>query len=362
MKFEEFTLSELVSFTFSDRYERSTVIPVTRHRAISQARNPRASPEDVVLIIAWNDQDEIIGYTGALPDWINGDMDKKAAWNSCWWADPVKGREAAMPLLYRFIDRWKGKVMFSELTPGTFQIISRIGFFESRIISGSRGYLRLPLSEILPEKKDIFRLVRWLLYAVDTVFNLFWELRLIAWTLLNQQTVKWQFAGSFDDEINSLVDHSGKNDLSRRGASELTWIRDYPWVLEGRPDSYARRYHFTSHARHVQHQWVKIECGHDIRAFMVVTIRDGHLRIPCLYNTPGSMPGILNFLLHYMIGNKVLYISIYRSDLADYIMKSKTPFLFKKRIRRYFALSKELTAITHENYILQDGDGDCIFT
>jgi len=362
MRFEEYTLSELVHYTLTDRYEQSTVVPITRHRARSQVKNPRANSEDIVLIIAYNDKDEIIGYIGALPDWISGDMHKKMAWNSCWWVDPVKGREAAMPLFYRFLDRWDSKVMFSELTPQTFQIVSRIEFFESNIIKGCRGYLRLPLSEILPAKKNVFRSIRWLLCAFDTVFNLFWEIRLKIWASVNKKVMKYQFVGSIDDETTRLINQSIQNELLKRGEEELIWIRDHPWLIEGRPDTYAGRYHFASHARHFLHQWVKIKSGDDLRAFLVITLRDGHLKVPYLYCTPGSLPGILNFLLHYMITNKVLYISIYRSDFADCIMESKTPMWYKKRIPRYTAVSKNLSGFLPGNYFLQDGDGDCVFT
>lgn len=364
MKFEEYTLSQLVSYTLSDKYEQSAVIPITPLRAKSQVKNPRANPEDIVLIIAYNDQDEMIGYIGALPDWVGGDIHKKAAWNSCWWIDPVNGREEAMPLFYRFIDRWDRKVMFAELTPQTFQIVSRMGFFEGRIITGCRGYLRLPLSEILPAKRNIFQPIRWLLYAIDTIFNLFWEIRLMIWNALNRKNdnMEWQFVESSDEEIARLISQSSDKELTRRGEAELTWIRDHPWVMEGRPDTYAKRYHFTSHARHFLHQWIKIISGNDLRAFLIITLRNGHLKVPYLYYTPESLPDILDFLLHYMINNKVLYVTLYRKDLADWFMKSKSPMLYKRRIPRYTAISKDLSDSVPEDYFLQDGDGDCVFT
>jgi hypothetical protein len=364
MRFEEYTLSRLVPYILSERYEQSAVIPITPHRAQSQTQNPRAGPDDIVLIVAYNDKDEIIGYIGALPDWLNGDSQKKIAWNSCWWIDPQKGREAAMPLFYRFLDRWDRKVIFSELTPQTFQIITRMEFFDNRIMMGCRGYLRLPLSEILPLKKNMFRSIRWLLYAIDNIFNLFWEIRLIIWNLFNKakSDVEWQFVGSIDDEIAGLISYSSETELIKRGEAELTWIRDHPWVVEGKPDIYAKRYHFTSHTRHFCHQWVKIISGNDLRAFLIITLKDGHLKVPYLYYLPGSLPDILNLLLHYMISNKVLYVSIYHEDLADCIMKSKTPMLHKKLIPRYTAISKDLSDLAPKSYFLQDGDGDCVFT
>jgi hypothetical protein len=363
MRFEEYTSSRLVEYTLSDRYEQSAVIPITRQRAQSQVKNPRTGPEDIILIIAYNDQDDIIGYIGALPDWLGGDPVRKAAWSSCWWVDPVNGREAAMPLFYRFIDRWNRQVMFAELTPQTFEIIKRMEFFKSRITMGCRGYLRLALFEILPAKNNIFKSVRWIFYAIDTVFNLFWEIRLLIWDALNKKNHHtWLDVGSIDKDITVLINQTGGKELVRRDGTGLAWIRDNTWVLEGQPDSYAKRYHFTSYARHFHHQWIRIISGSNLKAFLILTLRDGHLKIPYLYYYPGSLPDVFNFLLHYMINNKVLYVTIYREDLADLFMTAKIPMLVKKRIPRYTAISNDLIDFVSEDYFLQDGDGDCVFT
>jgi len=174
--------------------------------------------------------------------------------------------------------------------------------------------------------------------------------------------MEWQFVESFDDEITGLISQSNERELLRRGEAELTWIRDHPWVIEGRPDTYAKRYYFTSHARHFLHQWVKIKSGNILKVFLVVTLRDGHMKVPYLYYMPGSIKDALDFLCHYMINNKVLYVTIYRHDLAEYLMESKIPLLFKKRIPRYTAISKNLSDSIPEGYFLQDGDGDCVFT
>ena len=70
MNFKVLTIKQLEEYIHSSEFKNAEIIPITFHRARSQIKNPRATSENVVLIIAYNDKNEIIGYTGALPDWL----------------------------------------------------------------------------------------------------------------------------------------------------------------------------------------------------------------------------------------------------------------------------------------------------
>ena len=65
MVIKEYSLSDLAHLALSGDLWRGEVIPITKHRALAQIRNPRARPEDVVLLIAY-DRDAICGYQWGL--------------------------------------------------------------------------------------------------------------------------------------------------------------------------------------------------------------------------------------------------------------------------------------------------------
>jgi hypothetical protein len=364
MRFVEIPLSGILEFTSTEEFKNSPVIPVTPHRARSHSMNPRGNPDDIILILAYNEKDELIGYIGALPDRLNFNPGHRVAWNSCWWVDPVRGKEIAMQLFYRFLDRWNRQVLFADLTPLTYKIISKTGFFQSRIQTGARGYLRMPLSEILPPKNKVFRSLKWLFSATDFIFNIFWEIRLKIWKNRNEidEKMKWFFIRDLDSSIISLMQKESTKELIDRGEEELNWIRDYPWVSQLKDKVYAHRYYFTYYARRFEHHRVKLTENNEIKAFLIVTIRNNHLKIPYLYYDTGSLSLVMDFLLHFMISTKVRYISIFRNDLAEYLLKSPIPMIWKKRIPRYTATSKDIIGILPQEYQLQDGDGDCVFT
>lgn len=364
MRFVEIPLSGIISFTSTEEFRKSSLIPVTPQRARSQSLNPRGNPDDVVLIIAYDDDKELIGYIGALPDRLNLVPGKRVAWNSGWWVDPERGRDVAMPLFYKFLDRWNKNVLFADLTPLTYQIACKTGFFLGKVRMGVRGYLRMPLADILPLKKRIFVSFRWIFTAVDFIFNLLWEMRLKIWKYRHQMgnNIKYEFIQDWDTSISDLIRRESAMELIRRGEAEFDWIRDYPWILEGKPDEDAKRYHFTSHTKRFDHQRIKISQGNAVKAFLIVTLRDNHLKVPYLYCERGALAQVMNFLIHHMISVNARYISVFREDISGYLLNSHTPMIWKKRIARYTAVSKELSGLLPDGYILQDGDGDAVFT
>jgi len=364
MRFVEITLPGIVNFTLTEEFRNGHLVPITPQRALSQSLNPRGQQDDIILILAYNDNNELIGYIGALPDRLNLVPGKHVAWNSGWWVDPELGRDAAMPLFYMFLERWDKRVLFADLTPLTYQIACKTGFFYGKTRMGVRGYLRMPLSDILPPKNRIFKSIKWIFSTTDFIFNLIWELRLRIWKNQHQmdKNIKCEFVNSWDPSISDLIHRESAMELIRRGEAEFDWIRDNPWILRGNPDENARRYHFSSHSKRFEHQRIKISNGNKVRAFLIVTLRDYHLKVPYLYYKKGAMPEVMNFLIYHMISVNARFISVFRDDISGYLLNSRTPMIWKKRIVRYSAISKEISGLLPEGYILQDGDGDVVFT
>jgi len=364
MRFVEIPLSGIVDYTSAEEFRNSPRIPITPHRAKSQSVNPRGDPDDVILIVAFNDSDRMVGYIGSLPDRLSLVPGKRVAWNSGWWIDPVLGKDAAMPLFYKFLEKWNKQVLFADLTPLTYKIACKTGFFQGRVRMGMRGYLRMPLSEILSPKNSLFRALKLFLGLTDFIFNLIWELRLHIWEKQHKvdQNIKCEFISNWDPLISDLIRHESAMELIRRGEAEFDWIRDYPWIIQGRPDENAIKYNFSSHSKRFEHHRIKISEGSQIKAFLIITLRDNHLRVPYLYYKWGSIPVVTEFLLHYMISAHASYISVFREDLSGYLETYKSPMIWKKRIARYSAISNELAGLLPEGYILQDGDGDAVFT
>ena len=176
------------------------------------------------------------------------------------------------------------------------------------------------------------------------------------------KNIKYEFVNTWDSSITDLIRRGSAMEMIRRGEAEFDWIRDYPWIMQGKPDDNTRRYNFSSVARRFEHRRIRLSEGDSVRAFLIITMRDNHLKVPYLYYDKKSLPDVMDFLLHYTISSHARYISVFHEELAESLLKYKSPMIWKKRIIRYTAISKELAGMLPETYILQDGDGDSVFT
>ena len=95
MLIKEIKICDLPGFLKSKEYSKLDIKPITELRALSQFNNPDADPDVVALICAINNN-ELLGFAGLLPRYLNGENIRIFS-NSCWWAHPQKGKGIAIP-------------------------------------------------------------------------------------------------------------------------------------------------------------------------------------------------------------------------------------------------------------------------
>ncbi len=124
--------------------------PITPQRARAQARNPVAAPEDIVLFAAYSGE-RLIGYLGALPGWLRrGESLFKVYWGSTWYLHPDYRKTAAGLLLGRNFRKRLPDIVFTDLSPAAWKLIS---FLEGTEL-GSCRYYRLKLNRFPGILKD----------------------------------------------------------------------------------------------------------------------------------------------------------------------------------------------------------------
>ena len=79
----------LLEYVNSTVFKAEENLPISEHRAVSHANNPRANVNDVLLFLA-KEGDELIGYMGILPDFF---FPKKSAHRESGLGDLCLGEE-----------------------------------------------------------------------------------------------------------------------------------------------------------------------------------------------------------------------------------------------------------------------------
>ena len=228
MKFKIIKLSELENFLNSDIYKNNDIIPISKQRAISQIQNPRASSDDVVLIVAIDKENKIIGYIGALPDKIYHNPNLKVCWNSCWWVDSKKGKRISMLLFYKLLETWNSNIMFRDLTERTKKILLKTNrFVKIKNIDNFKLFLKFNFTDILPRKFSLFRHYTYLLKFIDYLLNL--NINIYHFFYLKKtkkKSIKSVYINNIDKEAEKWGKKAKKIPVDKQLLNDLTRFRE----------------------------------------------------------------------------------------------------------------------------------------
>lgn len=357
------TIAQLVAYAHEVVASNNEVIPITIPRATSQAMNPKANPDDVVLTVASYGNNDIVGYIGALPDRVGS---SRCAWNSCWWVKPGTPPDVSLRLLLSFLTDWDQRVIFSEMTPRTSLLIEKLNFCTHIPVAGFRGYIRLCLAEVLPQKKPLTRRFAMPLRVADCLGNALINLKVLLFGLgakspLSLQHTYIPYPMATDDPF---IQRFNADQPAKRYSADFQWVTNHPWV-HTKPmasSTVSKRYHFTYAVGRFETKWVRFTNDGQTWGLVGYSIRDKHLKLQYVYAESQAMEHISCFFYRVLASDPSLCtITTFHAGLVRYL--SKRAFLFRTYLPKLTAQSNKLIANHGEkDFTLQMGDGDCIFT
>jgi GNAT superfamily N-acetyltransferase len=363
METKSYTRKDLNTFIHTGHFSQLENIPISKHRAVSQINNPRASDDDILLVVQF-DEDKVVGYLGVLPDYIfQQDEYHKAGWLSCFWIDEdYKSRNIAANLFRRIIRTWDQRILITNLVPWTGPVYEKTGLFlPSQHKTGIRGYMRSNLSEILPPKGRMFKRITPLLKITDFVINIFGDVRFWFFKGYILSNSRCEHLNHIDRASGDFINGHNKNNWNQRGPAELEWIMNNPWILAGTEVDYnGSRYYFSSFSKSFFYQAVKFtDKQNNITGWALFCIRNSSITIPYVFSDPDHYDVISKMLVNTMLHMKLNMITTFNEEMVKSLNNLKPPFLYKKQIKRTYFISNKFDFIHGLNF--QDGDGDCAF-
>jgi hypothetical protein len=361
----EITIKELPSFIHSELYKGSRMVPVTPERAISQANNPRAQPDDVALIVAYTKEGQLAGFAGLLPDTGNSkEGPYRFAWNSGWWVDKELGKGIALNLFYRSIQAWEGQILITHLTPHTRKIIelTRLFYFADPV-RGIRYQILSDFSGKFRRKFRSLRIFSGLFAFTDTLINAVLQYRLRRWKRKKETgELKTETVQDFDKDILNFIERHSRGELCRRGKPEFEWIRAYPWMVMEAPGAKTGKYPFSRECKLFEYRWTKILFHGEIAGIALLTNREGLFKISYAYYEAGLLEPFSRALCLILIDRKATGFYTVRGEIGETMEKTDFPVFYKKPVIQELAVSRTISKRQPENFFLQDGDGDGVFT
>ena len=356
---------QLLHFVNSSEFNESKDIPISVHRAISQINNPRAKDDDVLLLLAYH-QNEMCGYLGIVPEIIYPPNKEaiRIGWLSCLWVSQNhRGKKISIRLIEQSFALWSNNIVLSDYVPGIKIIYDRTGSFDDPPYTrkGVRLYVGSDLYHLLPPKGKVFHYLKWGLAILDNLINGFQSIRL---KLIKEDIsdLRLEYVDRIDKELNSFIKEKQGKELMRRQINELNWMLNYPWVLSVKEkDELNKRYYFSSTAKSFGYFSIKVFQEDKQITFLILSKREDNLKLIYLYHED-CIPSIVRVLKHLLIKWNIKTFTSCHTQLAKALMNSKTPALFKKEIKRNYLIAHKLEEIFYADIELQDGDGDYAFT
>jgi hypothetical protein len=353
---------QLEDFINSTEFKNLPSIPISRHRALSQIKNPRADSKDVLLIVAYCGT-EIVGYLGTIPDAIFiSEKEYKCAVLSCIWVKPeLRKGDVSMNLLKKSHDLYKW-IFGSDYVPATIKMYNRSGFFSHEMkVGGVRVYMRMDLHSILPPKKKFFKRIKPILLIGDKIANSLLDIRFKLFTN-RLKTECFEYVKEVDDETSEFIGKLQEKQLFRRNREELNWIINNPWILTDPADN-DPRYYFTSVENSFDYFCIKVR-GHqnELIAFLILSKRNLVMKVPYCYLKADALETVVRILVHHIYKWKINTFVSHHPQLSQYFLKRNIGELFKKKGFRIYFFSKELhRIINNAEFQMQDGDADSAF-
>lgn len=352
-----FNRDQLEDFISSGAFRQYDFLPVTRHRALSHIQNPKASDEDVLLILAFFEE-KLVGYVGCFPDsfMING-KEIRYAWLSTLYVNPeFRKKRPAKALLKKVFEEYEGRIAITEFTKEAEALYNIMGVFEYVFPKeGKRYYFRTDAAKMIPEKKPGTQPLKPLFQILDAAAN----------GLISIKNLTAPKPG-FKYEVLDKIDKESADFMNRfpgmRNAAEINTFIENPWVLEGKKDE---KYLFSSFADSFKYYWVKIgDQNNNLTSCFLLQLRDGYLKIPYLF-TDGNLDKVVRFLKYFIVTHKVKGLTSYQIALNTEIQQSKLfSHIYERDFKREYLFHKNLLELlpNHFNPNYQDGDGDCMMT
>lgn len=340
-------------------------VPISRHRALSYAANPRADSSDIVLYLAFKD-DLMVGYRSIVPDYVFAQGKQlKVGWLSGNWVHPDYRRKGiASFLLNESLQDWNSRLLFTNFANESKAVYDKSELFQ--IIhenKGARFYLRSSLSRILPLKNVFFKGLKPFLIIIDFIFNFFNSLQLFGWLFRLKSGVSFEYLNRPDQEVSEQFEKICENTPTRRNRFDLQWILRFPWLVSSPlGDRIGSKYFFSSSPSRFCQLLVKVYLHDNLIGFIIFNHTRDNLTVPYISFTPKHLRVMVRVILKHALRMKSSTITIYNPGIAKNLKRIK-PFgwFSKTQLRSYYAtkvLREELKGqIIHFN----DGDGDCAF-
>lgn len=342
-------------------------LAITKHRLYAHYKNPNATDNDVVLLLAYMDN-ELVGYMGIFIDSITiTNSTEKIGWLSTWWVHPkTKGKGIGRNILHTMYNAMDGKIGVSQFTPSAKRVYMKSGYFNTlKLNNGYKFAFRSNSSVVLPLINSGFTKFKPLLHFADNCVNTLVNLKLALHKYAIQPKLKHtqiEYVNHIDFELEAFIKQHSTTHLSQKSPAFFEWLKAYHWVQETplKPFTAHTNYEFSMNAEKFNIYLIKVIENNEIVGFIVLQRKNSLSKVLFVYHKKHAEKTIARFLILHIIKLNVKELVCYNSTINKHIIASSS-YLYKRKKLKESLISKVFKENNYTNYHFNFGDGDCCF-
>ena len=366
LRIEKIQLKDLSDFTESKTFSSLENLPISSLRILSYSKNKYSKQDDVFLYMAFIEH-KLVGYRTLWRDifYISNKDSVSFGWLSGTWVNDEYRRTGISTKLFNEAYKdWNGKLMVTNHAFASKKLFDKTNLFrKTHELKGTRFYLRFCLADILPKKKKIFEKLHFGLKCIDAIGNI--KFTFFKSTIAtNELKIEVKTNEKWNDGIDSFLGEFKVEELFKRGEDYIKWIQSFPWIKTGNIyKEEADRYYFSLYAKHFENNYFTFYHQHNLKGFIWLNIKEGHLKITYAYFEDLILEEIVNFIIKKCLEENIKTVLIYNKKIEQEIHKRKI-HLYKRDFYQSFFATKSLVNMYPEiiDKKVQSGDGDMNFT
>jgi len=357
VKLRYLKIGELETYLNSQEYQNTTIVPITAQRVHSHIQNPRAELNDIALIIAEEENGNVLAFIGLLPDFILVPEKEKVFWISCWWSHPEKGNSLGIPLLLAALQVSNNKLL-ADATPDTLSVFQKSKLFHiPKTKKGLKLFMKPLVKKVLLRKKSELERFASALDVTDWLISFLH----LPFKLLNSFVYRLPKNIVIERISSNEIQNINTENYFQRNEKEIEWVENNPWVLA--PNEYLekRLYPFSTVADSFKNHFLRIKENGKAIGTLWLTEREGVFKLPYLWHENGKELAMANGIMNFLSTNNATEFTTFHPQMTKTLAKMNLPFVFKHSTSYQYVWGKKLSDSLNLDFF-QDGDGDAIFT
>lgn len=365
-KYIEIQKKEIPRYLNDNAFWNSLPLPISQQRLYAQYHNSSADDDDILLIATYKDE-KLIGYIGAYPDFIYVNKKKeKIAWLSTWWVDPSESGIGWI-LMKKVYKTYNKKIGVSSLTQDAKKVFDISGYFTNfQTMIGVKAYMRFNLLPVIPEaniaKKVMFTLAKSVINPIQSIILLGTKRKIKR----KLKDISIKYCNYMDDSTMRLVQSLQGDDLLKRDQTFFNCLKSYNWLVNSPMpdiDAVASVYKFSSVVKNFNYYYLKVmNESSEVVGFIALSKRDHELKVLYVYAKSEYTDIMVDIIVLQSIELKSTFVKSFELDINKKLKSYKGAWLFKRKIKRDFIISKSFNIVDSTKYKLHTGDGDYCFT